>query len=157
MLKNKTILVTGACGYIGSHTCVALAEAGYALVALDNLCNSSRIALQRVEQIIDRSIPFFEADVRDRAALDAILHAHPIAAVIHFAGLKSVGESVAQPLAYFDNNVAGTVTLLQALQAPTSSASSSAPRPPCMATRRSVPIPESAPLCRPPIPMAARS
>ncbi len=117
MLKNKTILVTGACGYIGSHTCVALAEAGYSLVALDNLRNSSRTALQRVERIIERSIPFFEADVRDRSALDATVQAHPIDAVIHFAGLKSVGESIAQPLAYFDNNLSGTVTLLQALQA----------------------------------------
>lgn len=116
MLKNKTILVTGACGYIGSHTCIALAEAGYSLVALDNLCNSSRVALQRVEKIVDRSIPFHETDVRDRVALDAILQAHPIAAVIHFAGLKAVGESVEQPLAYFDNNVSGTVTLLEALR-----------------------------------------
>ncbi|HTN66856.1 MAG TPA: UDP-glucose 4-epimerase GalE, partial [Burkholderiaceae bacterium] len=146
MLNNKTILVTGACGYIGSHTCVALAEAGYALVALDNLCNSSRTALQRVEHIIDRSIPFFEADVRDRAALDAILHAHPIAAVIHFAGLKSVGESVAQPLAYFDNNLAGTVTLLQALQAADVKRFVFSSSATVYGDPQTVPIPESAPL-----------
>jgi len=146
MLKNKTILVTGACGYIGSHTCVALAEAGYGLVALDNLSNSSRIALQRVEQIIDHSIPFFEADVRDRAALDAILHAHPIAAVIHFAGLKSVGESVAQPLAYFDNNLAGTVTLLQALQAADIKRFVFSSSATVYGDPQTVPIPESAPL-----------
>ncbi len=113
---TKAILVTGACGYIGSHTCIALAEAGYAPIALDNLCNSSRTALARVGQILGHDIPFYQNDVRDRAALDAILRAQPIAAVIHFAGLKAVGESVAQPLAYFDNNVSGTLVLLQALR-----------------------------------------
>ncbi|MEO7031202.1 MAG: SDR family NAD(P)-dependent oxidoreductase, partial [Herbaspirillum sp.] len=90
MNKNQTILVTGACGYIGSHTCIALAEAGYALVGLDNLCNSSPIALERVEQIIGHTIPFHMVDVRDRAALDTVLRTHSIAAVIHFAGLKAV-------------------------------------------------------------------
>lgn len=116
MNKKPTILVTGACGYIGSHTCIALAEAGYALVALDNLCNSSLMALERVEQIIGDAIPFHMVDVRDRAALTTVLQAHSIAAVIHFAGLKAVGESVEKPLMYFDNNVCGTNTLLQTLQ-----------------------------------------
>jgi UDP-glucose 4-epimerase len=115
MTTSKTILVTGASGYIGSHTCVELLSAGYSVVALDNLCNSSLESLKRVEKITGRQIPFFEADVRDRAALDALLGKHRIDAVIHFAGLKAVGESVEQPLMYYENNVGGTVTLLQAL------------------------------------------
>jgi UDP-glucose 4-epimerase len=115
MTTTKTILVTGASGYIGSHTCVELLSAGYSVVALDNLCNSSLESLKRVEKITGRQIPFFEADVRDRAALDALLGKHRIDAVIHFAGLKAVGESVEQPLMYYENNVGGTVTLLQAL------------------------------------------
>ncbi|MES2537662.1 MAG: UDP-glucose 4-epimerase GalE [Pseudomonadota bacterium] len=111
----KKILVTGAAGYIGSHTCVELLQAGYDVVALDNLSNSSRESISRVEKITGKSIPFHEADVRERSSLDAILRAHPIDAAIHFAGLKAVGESVAKPLLYFDNNVTGTVVLLQAL------------------------------------------
>jgi UDP-glucose 4-epimerase len=115
MTIDKTILVTGAAGYIGSHTCVELMSAGFSVVALDNLCNSSRQALKRVEQITGRDIPFYEADVRDRPALNALLKAHRIDAAIHFAGLKAVGESVEKPLAYFENNVSGTVSLLQEL------------------------------------------
>jgi len=111
----KTILVTGASGYIGSHTCVELLRAEFAVIALDNLCNSSREAIARVERISGKSLQFYEADVRDRAVLNVILREHAIDAVIHFAGLKAVGESVAKPLLYFDNNVSGTVTLLQAL------------------------------------------
>ncbi|RJG07890.1 UDP-glucose 4-epimerase GalE [Noviherbaspirillum cavernae] len=117
MTTNKSILVTGAAGYIGSHTCVELLNAGYAVVALDNLCNSSPQSLKRVERITGKAIPFIKADVRDRQALDAVLKAHRIDAAIHFAGLKAVGESVEQPLAYFENNVSGTVTLLEALGA----------------------------------------
>jgi UDP-glucose 4-epimerase len=114
---SKTILVTGASGFIGSHTCVELLQSGFNVVALDNLCNSSRKSLARVRQITRAELPLHEADIRDRAALDAILAAQQIDAVIHFAGLKSVGESVAKPLLYFDNNVSGTVTLLEALAA----------------------------------------
>lgn len=112
---TKKILVTGASGYIGSHTCVELLQAGFDVIALDNLCNSSREAITRVERISGSALPFYEADVRDRSALDRILREHAIDAAIHFAGLKAVGESVAKPLLYFDNNVSGTVTLLQAL------------------------------------------
>jgi UDP-glucose 4-epimerase len=117
MSTQKTILVTGASGYIGSHTCVELAAAGYAVVGLDNLCNSTPEALRRVEKITGCAIPLHVLDVRDRAALNALLETHAIDACIHFAGLKAVGESVAQPLAYFENNVGGSVTLLQALAA----------------------------------------
>ena len=116
MSKKKNILVTGACGYIGSHTCIELLQAGYSIVAIDNLCNSSRVALDRAEEIAGLPILLVVSDVRDRKALDAILNDHEIDAVIHFAGLKAVGESVQQPLTYYENNVAGTVNLLQAMQ-----------------------------------------
>ncbi|MDB5798759.1 MAG: UDP-galactose-4-epimerase [Paucimonas sp.] len=111
----KHILVTGACGYIGSHTCVELLQSGYKIIALDNLCNSSRLALDRVGDITGQAVQFIESDVRDRRALDAVLAEQEVDAVIHFAGLKAVGESVRDPLAYYENNVAGTLTLLQAM------------------------------------------
>ena len=114
---SKTILVTGASGFIGSHTCVELLQSGFNVVALDNLCNSSRKALDRVSQITGKTLALQEADIRDRAALDAILAAQQVDAVIHFAGLKAVGESVEKPLLYFDNNVGGTINLLEALTA----------------------------------------
>ncbi len=112
---SKTILVTGASGFIGSHTCVELLQSGFDIVALDNLCNSSRKSLDRVRQITGKDFALHEADIRDRAALDAVLSRHRIDAVIHFAGLKAVGESVEKPLLYFDNNVGGSVNLLEAL------------------------------------------
>lgn len=111
-----TILVTGGAGYIGSHTVLTLLEAGYEVVVLDNLCNASRESLRRVERLTGRELVFVEGDVRDRVRLDALFAEWDITAVIHFAGLKAVGESVQQPLPYFENNVAGTLTLCQAMQ-----------------------------------------
>ncbi|MES3025472.1 MAG: UDP-glucose 4-epimerase GalE [Pseudomonadota bacterium] len=112
-----TILVTGACGYIGSHTCVELLAAGHRLVALDNLSNGSREALRRVERLAGRAVAFVEADVRDRGALERVLRGQRIDAVIHFAGLKSITESVAAPLRYYQNNVGGSLALLEAMAA----------------------------------------
>ena len=111
------VLVTGGAGYIGSHTCVELLEAGYDLVVVDNLSNSQREALQRVERITGRPVVFFEADVRDGEALREILTEYPVEAVVHFAGLKAVGESVDDPLRYYDNNVGGTLSLCGAMSA----------------------------------------
>ena len=110
---NKTIMVTGAAGYIGSHTCVELLEAGFDIIAIDNLCNSSRESLNRVEKITGKSIAFHELDTRDKEGLENVFSRYSVDAIIHFAGLKAVGESVAKPLEYYDNNVSGTVTLLK--------------------------------------------
>ncbi|MGL6072223.1 UDP-glucose 4-epimerase GalE [Craterilacuibacter sp.] len=109
------ILVTGGAGYIGSHTCVQLLQAGEQLVVLDNLSNSKPEALRRVEKITGKQVLLVEGDILDREKLDLVFH-YPITAVIHFAGLKAVGESVEQPLAYYNNNVGGTIKLLQAMQ-----------------------------------------
>ena len=110
---SKTILVSGASGFIGSHTCIELLGAGFRVIGLDNFSNSAREAIRRVEAIAGRELPFHEADVRDAQALRAIFASEPVDAVLHFAGLKAVGESLAEPLRYFDNNVCGTVTLLR--------------------------------------------
>ena len=112
---SRRILVTGGAGYIGSHTVLALLEAGHEVLIVDNLSNSSAKVLPRLEQLSGQVIPFVQADVRDSAALDRIFAEHRIDGVIHFAGLKAVGESVAQPLRYFDNNVGSTLALLQAM------------------------------------------
>jgi len=109
-MMNK-ILVTGGAGYIGSHTCIALLDAGYELIVLDNFSNSKSIALERVQKISGKTLSFYEADVRDRSALRNVFKGHAIDGVIHFAGLKAVGESVAKPLNYYDNNFCGTVAL----------------------------------------------
>ena len=115
--RELTVLVTGGAGYIGSHTTLALLQAGFDVVVLDNLCNASAESLRRVAQLAGRAPVFVQGDIRDRTLLDQLLAQHPVQAVLHFAGLKAVGESVAQPLRYFDNNVAGTVTLCQAMAA----------------------------------------
>lgn len=114
---KKTILVTGGAGYIGSHTTLSLLQEGFEVVALDNLCNASAESLRRVARLAGREPVFVEGDIRDRALLDKLLTQHPVQAVLHFAGLKAVGESVAHPLRYYDNNVGGTVTLCQAMAA----------------------------------------
>lgn len=111
------VLVTGGAGYIGSHTVVELLESGHEVVVVDNLCNGSEVALRRAEEITGRSLVFVRADIRDRMAMDAVFAEHHIDAVIHFAGLKAVGESVEKPLAYYENNVNGTLVLCQAMEA----------------------------------------
>ena len=110
------ILVTGGAGYIGSHTCVVLLEAGHDVTVIDNLCNSSAIALERVQELAGRPLRFIQGDIRNRADLDRAFEGG-IDAVIHFAALKAVGESCEQPLTYFDNNIGGTITLMQAMEA----------------------------------------
>jgi len=113
----KKIFVTGAAGYIGSHTCVELLNAGFDVLAFDNLCNSSRTALQRVETITGKRLPFVKGDVRNPASLTEVLQQYKPDAVIHFAGLKAVGESVEKPLDYYDNNVQGSLNLVRCMQA----------------------------------------
>ncbi|MFM7275986.1 MAG: UDP-glucose 4-epimerase GalE [Gammaproteobacteria bacterium] len=109
------ILVTGGAGYIGSHTCVELLAAGHTLTVVDNLCNSSVVALARVRAISGKALRFEEVDLRDAAAMDRILGSERFDAVVHFAGLKAVGESVAEPLLYYENNISGTLRLLEAM------------------------------------------
>ena len=111
------IFVTGGAGYIGSHTCVELLNAGHQVSVFDNFSNSQPEALTRVEHITGKKPLLFQVDIRDKAALFDALRQSQATAVIHFAGLKAVGESVAQPLAYYDNNVVGTVRLLEVMNA----------------------------------------
>lgn len=111
-----SILVTGGAGFIGSHTCVELLNAGYEIVVMDNFYNSKPESLNRIKKITGKDFPFYEADIRDRAALDKIFTENKIEAVIHFAGLKAVGESVQKPLEYYENNISGTVTLCEAMR-----------------------------------------
>lgn len=110
------ILVTGGAGYIGSHTCVELLNSDHEVIVLDNLCNSSEESLNRVQQICGKTLTFVQGDIRDAQVLDQVFQQHQIDAVIHFAGLKAVGESQQIPLAYFDNNISGSIQLLQAMQ-----------------------------------------
>ncbi|MBR4718910.1 MAG: UDP-glucose 4-epimerase GalE [Lachnospiraceae bacterium] len=110
------ILVTGGAGYIGSHTCVELLDAGYDVVIVDNLDNSNRKAVDRIEQITGREVTFYEKDMRDSEAMQEIFSLEKPGCVIHFAGLKAVGESVKKPLEYYENNIGGTITLLDAMR-----------------------------------------
>ncbi len=114
---KPTILITGGAGYIGSHTCVELLAAGSELVVVDNLCNSKREALHRVEAISRKKVTFYELDLRDQEGLERVFATHSIDAVIHFAGLKAVGESVEKPLAYYDVNVTGSLVLFEVMAA----------------------------------------
>ncbi|MGB0359871.1 MAG: UDP-glucose 4-epimerase GalE [Endozoicomonas sp.] len=111
-----SILVTGGAGYIGSHTCLELLNAGYDVVVVDNLCNSHEVSIRRVAELTGKAMAFYPADIRDRKVLTTIFQKHDIEAVIHFAGLKAVGESTKTPLAYFDNNVSGTINLLEIME-----------------------------------------
>lgn len=113
MKSVKNVLVTGGAGYIGSHTCVELLESGYQVIVLDNLSNSSKESLHRVESITGKPVTFIEGDIRDRNVLREIFDSYNIESVVHFAGLKAVGESSQAPLKYYDNNVSGTVAICE--------------------------------------------
>ena len=112
----STILVTGGAGYIGSHTCVELLNAGYDVVVVDNLCNSCRESLKRVEEITGKKLTFYEVDLLDEPALDSVFQNEKIDAVIHFAGYKAVGESVVKPIEYYHNNMTGTLLLCDTMR-----------------------------------------
>ena len=107
------ILVTGGTGYIGSHTCVELLQKGHEVVVFDNLCNSKRDVLDKVREITGKEVIFYKADMRDKESMRPVFEEHTLDAVIHFAGLKAVGESVAKPLLYYQNNITGTLNLCQ--------------------------------------------
>jgi len=112
---SSKILVTGGAGYIGSHTCLELLQAGYEVIVLDNLVNSKEVSLKRVQKLTGKSLYFQKVDLRDREGLDRIFKRHAISAVIHFAGLKAVGESVSEPLRYYDNNLTGSLVLSEVM------------------------------------------
>jgi len=116
-VKFMNILVTGGAGYIGSHTCLELLQAGHEVIVVDNLCNSKEESLKRVQELTGKSLEFHKVDLRDREALDSVFGSYSIDAVIHFAGLKAPGESVTIPLQYYHNNVTGTLILCQVMQA----------------------------------------
>ena len=111
----KNILITGGAGYIGSHTAVELLNSGYEVIVYDNLCNSSKESLKRVEELTGKTVKFYEGDVRDAKALEDMFNKESIDAVIHCAALKAVGESVQKPLLYYQNNITGTLTLMDVM------------------------------------------
>jgi len=114
--KRKKILVTGGAGYIGSHTCLELLQGGYELIVVDNLSNSSIESLSRIQILTNKQLSFYKIDIRDKDALYKVFEKHTIDAVIHFAGLKAVGESMLEPLRYYENNVYGTIMLCSAME-----------------------------------------
>jgi len=116
MKQKQKILLTGGAGYIGSHTCVEMLNAGFDIVVVDNLCNSSKESLERIAHITGRSVEFYQIDILDRPALRRVFSEQPISAVVHFAGLKAVGESVGKPLTYYQNNICGTISLCKVMQ-----------------------------------------
>jgi len=110
------IFITGGAGYIGSHTCVELLNEGFDIVVADNLSNSSQVSLDRVRRITGRDFPFYEIDICDEDALSRVFEEHSFDGVIHFAGLKAVGESVSRPVTYYSNNLISTLTLCRVMQ-----------------------------------------
>ncbi|HZP89009.1 MAG TPA: SDR family NAD(P)-dependent oxidoreductase, partial [Burkholderiales bacterium] len=112
----STVLLTGGAGYIGSHTCVELIAAGWQVIVVDNLANSSPKVLDRIERVTGVRVRLYHADIQDAAAMERVFSEERIDAVIHFAGLKAVGESVSKPIEYYRNNVAGTLVLLDAMR-----------------------------------------
>ena len=129
------ILLAGGAGYIGSHTAVELLNAGYDVIIADNYCNSSPEAVRRIEEVTGKKVPAYKVDVRIKKDLLEVFGKHSIDCVIHFAGLKAVGESVRKPIEYYRNNIDTTLTLLECMKACGVHKSCSLPRPPCMARR----------------------
>lgn len=115
-VRRMKILVTGGAGYIGSHTSIVLLEQGHEVVVVDNLCNSKRVAVERIEELSGKQVTFYQYDVCDEEKMRQVFQKENIEAVIHFAGLKAVGESVSIPLRYYDNNLVSTLTLLKVMK-----------------------------------------